>query len=246
MTIRRQYLVLAILTVMFLLVIHWLWMPGTRPLRAQGATITYTGYSAGPVLPGSCSPLSLTQNPFFYLNTQVGNLSPGIYTCGPGGVFTPASDPVAVSFVNVTADFTTINNTSLQAITGLTWTMPASVALNLPYYCHLAYSQATANAAVAFGIQDVTVAPTNIMSTGHEQTNVTAFTEANLPTLASTTATAIVSATPSAITTIWEADLNGFIEQPSNASSSAITILASTAAGADAVTVKRGSFCRVN
>lgn len=153
---------------------------------------------------------------------------------------------VAQIFRVATSDFTTAANTNLQLITGLTWTIPANTAMNIPFSCHLAYSQATAAVVVAFGIQDVSIAPTNIFATGHMQTNATVFSEANLPTLATTTATNIVSGTPSAITTIWNVDLNGMIEHPSNATPSAIQIMVSTATAGDVVSVKRGSFCRIN
>ncbi|HEV1286555.1 MAG TPA: hypothetical protein VNU44_14635 [Bryobacteraceae bacterium] len=228
------FLLVALLTLPFL---------GPRPARAQ----TYTGTPAGPVLPPSCNGMSNATNPFFYLNAQVANQPPGLYPCGPGGLFVIAGAGITPVYYSVAgSDFSTAAVTTLQAITGLSWTMPANAALNLPFSCHLAYSQATAAASDAFGIQDVTVAPTNLFATGAMNTNVTATTQANLPTLTTTTATAIVTATPSAITTIWNADLNGFIEQPSNASASVVQIMVSTATAADVVTVKRGSFCRVN
>lgn len=150
------------------------------------------------------------------------------------------------SFVRVaTSDFTTAANTNLQAITGLAWTMPASTAINVPFSCFLQYSIATAAVAVSFGIQDVSVAPTAINAQGLQYTSATAATEGTLVNLASTTATAIVTATPSAVTTVWMAQLHGMIEQPSNASSSAINIMVKTATAADVVSVKRGSFCTV-
>ena len=116
-------------------------------------------------------------------------------------------------------------------------------ALNVPFQCHLAYSQATAAVADSFGIQ-ATVAPTNIFATGQVFTNTTAFTAGNLPTLSSTTATNIVTGTPSAITTVWNAELSGFVENPSTTANT-INIMVKTATAADAVTVKRGSFCVV-
>lgn len=146
---------------------------------------------------------------------------------------------------NVASDFTTAANTSLQTITGLSWTLAANTAQNVPFHCELAYSQATGVVAVAFGIQSATIAPTNIFATGLESTNTTAATEGTLPTLTTTTATNIVSATPSAVTTVWRVSLAGFIENPSNASTNQINIMVSTATAADAVTVKRGSWCRI-
>lgn len=146
----------------------------------------------------------------------------------------------------VTTDFTTAANTNLQLITGLTWTVPANTAMNIPFQCYLAYSQATGTDVVSFGIQDVTIAPTNVFATGLMQTNTTVFSSANLPALTTSTATAIVTGTPSAITTIWKTDLAGFVEHPSNTSSSAIQIMVKTNTAADAVTIKRGSYCRIN
>ena len=142
----------------------------------------------------------------------------------------------------VTSDFTTAANTSLQNITGLTWTFPANKAVNLHFRCDLYYSQATANAAVAFGVQDVTVAPTNAQVGAVLSTSTTAGTS-GAATVTATTATSVVSATPSATATIFLANIDGFVEQPSNASSSAFNIMVSTATSGDAVTVKRGSFC---
>lgn len=145
----------------------------------------------------------------------------------------------------VAGDFTSTGNTNLQTITGLSWTMPANHAMNMPFRCDLVYSIATAAVAVDFGIQDVTVAPTNINAMAEMFTSATAVTAANLPTLASTTATSIVSATPSAITTKWNAHIEGFIEQPSNAAESVINIMVKTANASDLPTVYRGSRCTV-
>jgi hypothetical protein len=54
--------------------------------------------------------------------------------------------------------------------------------------------------------------PTNIFREGEISTNVTVITLANLPTLATTTPTVIVTGTPSAITTVWNAHLAGTVE----------------------------------
>jgi len=144
----------------------------------------------------------------------------------------------------VSTNFVTANNTTLQTITGLTFTLPSNTALTVPIHCSLAYSQATANAAVAFGIQSATISPTSIQAQGVEQTAVTAFTGGQV-TITNTTATNIVSATPAATATNFVVTLDGLIQNPSNASTNAINILTSTAAGADAVTVLAGSFCRI-
>jgi hypothetical protein len=50
---------------------------------------------------------------------------------------------------------------------------------------------------------------------------------------------------PSAITTIWKAELDGTLEAPSNASPTVLNFMVSTATSGDAVTLKRGSYCMV-
>lgn len=145
----------------------------------------------------------------------------------------------------VTSDFTTANNTSLQAITGLSWTMPASTALNMPFTCELLYSQATAAVSDQFGIQDVTVAPTNLMVAGDLYTNATAKANGSQTAINSTTATAFITFTPGATATNFSAHISGFIEQPSNASTSVVQLMIATSNGADAITIRRGSFCKI-
>jgi hypothetical protein len=146
---------------------------------------------------------------------------------------------------NVAADFTTAANTNLQTITGLSWTLASNTAQNVPFSCHLAYSQGTAAAAVSFGIQAATVSPTNIFATGAMYTSATASTGGVLATLSNTTATAIVTATPGATGTVFVADIDGLIENPSSGSANTINLMVKTATAADAVTVKRGSYCRL-
>src|SRR5207237_9186074 len=73
------------------------------------------------------------------------------------GVISVNSVPT-VAFV--TADFST-TSVSLATITGLSWTLPANTARNIPFSCKLYYSQATAAVADAFGFQVAAVAPTD-------------------------------------------------------------------------------------
>lgn len=147
--------------------------------------------------------------------------------------------------LTVASDFTTAANTNLQTITGLTFTIPALTAVNIPFRCSFMYSQATATASISFGIQSATISPTNIAAKGFINTTAIASTSGNLPTLTTTTATAIVSGTPSAITTVWNAETAGLIENPSNASTNTVNFMIKTATSGDAVTIKRGSFCQV-
>lgn len=155
-----------------------------------------------------------------------------------GPIFHVTNNAVRVG----TSDFTTAANTNLQTITGLSWTTPA-VSGNYSFACDIMYSQATGNAAVAFGIQAATNSPTNINATGTMQTNTTAFTGGSLNGLNTTTATAIVSATPAATATIFNAHLGGSIEM--SALANTFNIMVSTATSGDAVTVKRGSTCEL-
>lgn len=160
-----------------------------------------------------------------------------------GGVLAAGYVTAGLNTIRVASDFTTAANTNLQTITGLTWNLPTATA-KYSFHCALAYSQATANVAVAFGIQSATQAATNIFATGQIQTNTTAFSASTLATLASTTATNIVSATPGAIATNFTAYLDGTIEEPAG-TGNAINIMVSTANSGDLVTVLRGSFCSV-
>lgn len=145
----------------------------------------------------------------------------------------------------VATDFTTAVNTSLQTIAGLTWTVPA-VATSYSFHCGITYSQATAAALVSFGIQAATNAPTNIFANGSQEiTQGPPATEVNgnLPTLATTTATTIVSGTPGSTANSYVVTLDGTIENPAVVNT--FNIMVSTATSADAVTVKRGSYCQL-
>jgi hypothetical protein len=153
------------------------------------------------------------------------------------------TSPQYVAVARVAGDFTTAANTALQTITGLTFTLPANTAANYPLRCEILYSQATAAVADQFGIQAATFNPTNIMAKGDVATSASATTFGNVPTLATTTATAIVTFTPSAITTVWNARLTAMIENPSNASTQTVNVMVQTSNSADLVTVKRGSYC---
>lgn len=143
----------------------------------------------------------------------------------------------------VTSNFTTAANTNLQTITGLSWTVPAT-ALNWTFHCDLSYSQATATAAVAFGIQAATNNPTNIFATGIQYTAAGTSTTGTLATLTTTTATNIVSGTPGATGTNNTVHLGGTLEL--GASANTINIMVSTATSGDAVTVLRGSYCSLH
>jgi hypothetical protein len=145
------------------------------------------------------------------------------------------------AFVNSSEFTTSGSGTALEAITGLTFTLPTNTAENVSFSCNLVYHQNTGTAAVAFGVKN-SVSPTNVSASAEMYTSTTAFTAGNLQTLASTTATAVVSATPSVITTNWNVNMRGFIENPSGAANT-FTILVSTATAADTVTIRFYRAC---
>jgi hypothetical protein len=142
----------------------------------------------------------------------------------------------------VTTDFTTAS-ASLVTITGLSWSLPGGAALNVPFVCELAVSQATAAVANAFGLQIATTSPTNVEAMGVVGTSATAIATGAVA-ITNTTATNIVAFTPSAITTVWPAHLAGMIENASNTGDNTINVMVLTGNASDSVTVKRGSFCR--
>jgi hypothetical protein len=145
--------------------------------------------------------------------------------------------------VFVTADFTDSTSTTLQAITGLTWTLPTSKAVNVSFHCSLLFDQGTAAVSDSFGIGVTGTAPTQANASGTVFTSASVSQTGTLTALASTTPTAVVTFTPSAITTIWKAELDGTIEQPSNATPGVFNIYVSTTTGTDNIIVKRGSYC---
>lgn len=175
-----------------------------------------------------------------------GGSTPTVNTTG--GIGTPAnavSHLVGNLFQVGSSGFTTANNTNLQTITGLVFNL-SQVAANYSFHCSLSWSQATGNAAVAFGIQTATAAATNVFANGTEQITVgppaTSVT-GTLATLASTVATSIVSGTPTATATNYVTYLDGTIEEPVNDAGQVVNIMVSTATGTDPVTVLRGSYC---
>ncbi|HLW53253.1 MAG TPA: hypothetical protein VKW06_10460 [Candidatus Angelobacter sp.] len=146
--------------------------------------------------------------------------------------------------VRLTSDFTT-SSASLVAISNaagnqLLWTLP-SLAMNWSFHCDLAYSQATAAAANAFGIQAATNAATRIDASGTVYTAAAVSTSADLTNLTTTTATNIVTFTPSATGTVFHSVLEGTIQASS--SPPTVNIMVLTGNASDAITVKAGSYC---
>lgn len=148
----------------------------------------------------------------------------------------------SLNTVQLASDFTSAVNTNLQTIGVLTWNLDAS-AKKYSFHCSLMYSQATAAVAMQFGIQAATVNPTDISAKGRVDTSTSAQTSGVLSNLATTTATSIVTFTPSATATVFGADLDGSIDNPANNQGQVVNIMVQTSNSADLPTVKRGSYC---
>lgn len=202
--------------------------------RVNGANATFAVWASGAIPAAGTIPKSASTSTGAQVGTSITD---------DGKTINSSEVATLGNHLWVTGDFTTAANTSLQTITGLSWTSPASKAVTVSFHCSFNFSQATATAAVAFGVQGATTAPTNINANGTIFSNTTAETTGTLNGLTTTTATAVVSVAPSAITTIWKAEMDGTAELPSNASPTVLNFMVSTATSGDAVTVKRGSYC---
>lgn len=198
--------------------------------------------------------LDMTVGNFVTTNTIPKNTSSSVSSFAPTSITDDAKDITSTEIaslgnrVALTSDFTFNTNTALALISNgagnqLEWTLPTSKALNVSFHCGILYSQATAAASDAFGIGITGTAPTQANAFGVVHTSASVVAAGNLTGLASTTATNVVTFSPSAATTIFEATLDGTVEQPSNATPGVLGIYVLTGSTSDAITVKRGSYC---
>ena len=159
---------------------------------------------------------------------------------------TGLATPTGTTFAVLTADWATISSTALQVITGLSFTLPASVAQNVPFECNLMYSQATM-VSDSFGIGLVTYAPTRIDAEGVINTAAAAGTQASaaLNNLTTTTPTAIVSGTPGVTNVVYFVRLTGLVQNASNAGTNTLNFYASQTTAADVIKIKSGSWCKI-
>ena len=146
----------------------------------------------------------------------------------------------------VTSDFTDSTSTTLTLVTGLSYTLAASTAQNFSFHCSLLFDQGTAAVSDQIGVGVTGTAPTNLNASAVVYPSTSTLVAGTLTGLATTTATSIVTFTPSATGTIWNAVIDGTIEQPSNATPGVLGVYVSTATGTDNLIVKRGSFCTIN
>jgi hypothetical protein len=207
------------------------------PGAADGKITFYNSHGTGSITLQAANNITGDRN----FNVPLTTSSYGQPMLGAGNTFDSFWNP---SYY-VASDFTTAANTNLQTITGLSWATPQSIGTSItqPFTCYLNYSIATAAVAVAFGLQSDAVAPTNLQGWGMIATSTTAATYGNA-TITNTTATSVVSATPSATATVYNATISGYLDFPNTNTANNIKVMVSTANSADLVTVKRGSFCR--
>lgn len=142
------------------------------------------------------------------------------------------------AFVN--PSFAGAANTSLQNITGLSFTLPDSLAVSVSFSCYLQYAQAVATAPVTIGVS-FSQPPTQAQIQGTIYTSASAF-QAGRNGTTTTTPIGIVTGTPSAVSTLFPAEIHGFVENPSQAANT-INIMIQTGTGADTVSVQRDSYC---
>jgi hypothetical protein len=103
------------------------------------------------------------------------------------------------------------------------------------------YSQATAAVSDNIGFLAATNAPTNLVANGKAYTSASAFTFGTSGNVTTTTATNIVTFTPSVTGSVFAVDLDGQLENP--AAANTFNVMASQSNSADILTIKRGSFC---
>lgn len=170
----------------------------------------------------------------------------GIVDIGTGAQGSVAGLLRTGNTVQLTSNFTT-TSTTLVTITGLSWTFPATNH-NYGFDCRGSYSQATAAAANAFGVQAATTAPTNLMASMRVNTSLTnAGVNATLPTLATTTATNIGTFTPGSfgaigtVADIFTFDIHGQLQQAPGATT--LNIMALSGSASDALTIYAGTSC---
>jgi len=141
-------------------------------------------------------------------------------------------------------NFTDSNASGFQNITGLSVTLPSGQAQNVPLQCNIQFTQAT-QVSDSFGVKD-SVAPTRIDGYGLMSlagAGVVPLTYGNLTNLTSTTATAIVTGTPS-VSTANLVQLYFTVQQPASTTTAPIIqIVESQATAADTIVNLAGSSC---
>lgn len=115
---------------------------------------------------------------------------------------------------------------------------------NFSFYCSILYSQSPAGT-VGIAVQGATNAPTRLDAWGKMDTANAPYagTAGSAANITSTTAATVVSASPGAAGTVYQAQLNGTIQV--GASASTLNVNVYTTNASDGVTIYAGSFCEI-
>lgn len=212
-----------------------------------------TGWIGNVVMPEGVNIASLAPNlsPFISFNdtgiVASGGATPPAGNTNNTGALLTSGLVNGTNTSRVASNFTT-TNAALTLITGLiTPHLYNSAAQSYTLLCWVQYS-VSANSAVAFGVQATLNNPTNIAASGDMQItsgSPSAYVSGpGIQTLATTTATSIVSGTPtSAANQIYRALFQITLENPANTDNQ-LQLMADIAAG-NTLTVYRGGSCSV-
>ncbi len=144
----------------------------------------------------------------------------------------------------LTTDFTDANASGLQAITGLSFTLPTSFVGNLTFHCSLIYSQATGSASDQFGVGVLTTAPTRLDASANVPITASTVNFGALANLTTTTPTSIISFTgPSA--TPLPAYIDGSVQLPGGGSQ-VLQFYVTNGTAANVIKILAGSNCTIN
>jgi hypothetical protein len=224
----------------------------------NGTTSTLGLSAANGVQPSAALVVSDGTNYDAFIYGQNANTLLGKTWAAPGIIGN--TTPLAGNFttLSATGTFNGANTVRLTAdSSGITATTPGTTFLTLPtltastnysFTCEIIYSQATAVVLDGFSVQAATNAATDwdawgTMYTANPVSTTVTGSEGSALRVITTTSTPIVSATPGAIGTVYQARLSGNIQV--GASVPTMNIAAFTGNASDAVTIKAGSFCTV-
>lgn len=115
-----------------------------------------------------------------------------------------------------------------------------------PFRCSILWSQATATGGIGLAVQESGHNPTHldawskIFTTNPASTTVTA-TLGQALAITTTTVTSVGTATPNAIGTVYQAELDGTLQ--TNGTAGTLNVIVYSGNASDAITIKAGSFC---
>ena len=178
--------------------------------------------------------------------TASGNLTLTTATGNISDSATPTYTSISINgtpqTASLTSTFTTSTTAGLQAITGLSFTLAASTAQNVPFVCFVGYSQATV-VSDGFGV-GLSQAVTRIDSVGNANTSTTAVKSGVLTNGTSTGGQTVITFTPT-VTTVLPIQISGVAQVASHSGTTTLQFYASQSTTADHIVIAAGSFCRI-